>query len=292
MAGDVASGVAVGVLTHPVPDDLADRFSNIYRLDVSVPDGGRITDILQPEWANLRFFSEKSATAELEGPEPSIESCFVSSGPLAKPIRFSMGTTRMWGVALLPLGWAMHVGTQASALADTMVDGESHEAFRHFVPLGEAIRAQCGDAKREFAAMLDWLRADAREVRDADRIRRVQEVMGDPYLVQVGEFAEAAGLNPRTLERLCRRHFGFSPAVLLRRQRLIRTVTAFMAAGEGSWTEVIDRHYHDHSHFVREFHNFMGMSPTAYAKMDHPILSAFVDRRRDIWGDPVKREGR
>ena len=39
---------------------------------------------------------------------------------------------------------------------------------------------------------------------------------------------------------------------------------------------------------MHEFHTFMGMSPTQYAAMPHPVLAAFMEERQRIWGSPVQ----
>ena len=50
----------------------------------------------------------------------------------------------------------------------------------------------------------------------------------------------------------------------------------------------MDAHYHDQAQFTREFQTFMGMSPSVYAAMEHPILTAFVEARARIWGSPAQ----
>jgi len=92
----------------------------------------------------------------------------------------------------------------------------------------------------------------------------------------------------RTLERLCRRHFGFPPKLLLRRQRLMRTVSAYMVDPNRNWSKVIDGRYHDQAHFVREFQQFFQMTPSEYASMDHPVLAAFMAERKRILGSPAQ----
>ena len=111
---------------------------------------------------------------------------------------------------------------------------------------------------------------------------------GPLTLRSVAELAERSGLNARTLERLCRRAFGFAPKLLLRRQRVMRSLAAFMLRKSGNWSDVIDHHYHDQAHFVRDFRAFMHMSPREYAGLDHPILTAFMPERVRIWGSPAQ----
>ena len=76
-------------------------------------------------------------------------------------------------------------------------------------------------------------------VPDCERIRAVHGAMVELGLASVSEFAERAGLSVRALERICRRHFGFPPKLLLRRQRFMRSLAAWMLGGMGRWSPAI-----------------------------------------------------
>jgi len=90
------------------------------------------------------------------------------------------------------------------------------------------------------------------------------------------------------LERLCRRHFGFPPSLLLRRQRFMRSLSQYMLDPELTWIGAIDSHYHDQAQFVRDFHRFMGMSPRTYAALPHPVLAGVMRARMVAAGAPVQ----
>lgn len=269
------------------PDDLAPCFTTFYRMEVEPIDCDGVEDYLQPEWANLRFFSPNGPHAKVaDGAE--LDGCrFQATGPSSRPTYFKLGRSRMWGIGLMPLGWARFIGAPACDQINTITDGELNPVFAHFAPLADLLFDSPADDERERALLIDFFRALAPMPKDAARITQINQVMVDPYLLQVDEFAERTGFSKRTLERLCNRHFGFSPRLLLRRQRLMRTLAAFMLEG-GSWTSVIDRHYHDQAHFVHEFHSFMGMTPSEYAAMEHPIMGAFMAERKRVWGSPAQ----
>ena len=269
------------------PADLAPCFTTFYRMEVEPIECDEVEDYLQPEWANLRFFASNPPFARImDGPE--VDCCrFQATGPSSRPAYFRLGQTRMWGIGLMPLGWARFVGVPASEHVNTITDGERSRIFARFAPLSRSLFEKAADDDREFNQLVEFFRGLGGPPKDAARITRINEVMVDPYLLQVEEFAERTGFSKRTLERLCNRHFGFSPRVLLRRQRLMRTLAAYMLEG-GSWTSVIDRHYHDQAHFVHEFQFFMGMTPSEYAAKPHPILSAFMAERKRVWGSPVQ----
>ena len=270
------------------PDDLAPCFTTFYKMEVTLPAGATVTDYLQPEWANLRFFPTNPPRVEMHDGQELIGARFQATGPSSHPLKFELGACRMWGIGLLPLGWARFVGVPADQHTNMIYDGESTHDFERFAPLCEHLCVSRDTDEVEFAHIVDFFRALAPPPRDQARILEVHEAMVDPYLVEVAALADRVGLTKRTLERVCSRHFGFPPRLLLRRQRMMRSLAAFMLSDGSSWTDVIDRHYHDQAHFVHEFHTFMGMSPTQYAQMPHPILSGFMAERQRVWGSPAQ----
>lgn len=286
----MTSRPAFDVRTFAVPDHLSDLVTTIYRLDVDLPLGQPATELLLPEWGNMRFLADDEPAEGAIGDVPFAGSGFLATGPTSRSLPVELGRMRLFGFGLHPLGWASFVDRPASDLADGAFDGSSHPAFARLADLAAALRFATPDDMRQFRIVVDFLSHSARLPRDGERIALVQAAMTDPFAVQVRDLAGRMGMTVRTLERLCLKAFGFSPNVLLRRQRLVRSLAWYFNEGERHWTEAIDRHYHDHSHFVREFHCFMGMSPTEYAAQDHPIMRAFMEHRGKTWGVPVRSE--
>jgi AraC-like DNA-binding protein len=284
----MTASCTIDVRFFPPPPELEGCFSTFYRAEFDVGDCGRVRDHLQPEWANLRFFSGDAPDAQVPGGLELSRARFTATGPSSLPIEFELGQTRMWGVGLFPLGWAKFVSTPAAELANALVDGERAPAFLSFAPILDQLFGEKPDDDREYSVILDHFLARNRPHPDQDRIMAVHAALVDPSVSSVGHFAEHAGLGPRTLERLCHRAFGFPPKLLLRRQRFMRSLASFMLQKSGNWTGAMDDHYHDQAHFVRDFRAFMTMSPTEYAALDHPILSAFMIERARIWGSPAQ----
>ena len=102
------------------------------------------------------------------------------------------------------------------------------------------------------------------------------------------ELVERVGAGQRTVERLCLRAFGFAPKLLLRRQRIMRSIAQFMLDPSLKWIGAIDSHYHDQAQFVRDFHEFMGTTPREYAARPHPVLLTFMRERSRIAGAAVQ----
>lgn len=270
------------------PAQLAGCFTSFYLLEVEPGGGGSVADYLHPEWANLRFFLGGAPSSEIVGGATLRHTPFTATGPTSCPISFRVPATRMWGVGLLPLGWAKFMNAPASSLANTLSDGLQHPAFRHFEPLYETLRDAAADDDVQAAMLSDFFLARDRPVKHAAKIAAVHEALVDPEIRNSCDLAARAAISTRTLERLCARHFGFSPQMLIRRQRVMRTLSAFMLAEHKTWSQVIDVQYADHAHFTHDFHAFMRMSPSEYAALDHPVLSTFMTERARVLGSPVQ----
>ena len=200
-----------------------------------------------------------------------------------------MGATELWGIGLLPLGWAVFANLPADAFANSIHDARKTAEFTAFAALGDQILAAQGDPAEQLRRIIAWFRDEDNRIGKADpRIGCIHAALVEPELPNVAQLAEHCNLNQRTLERLCPRHFGFPPKLLLRRQRFMRSVAQFMLDPSLGWIGALDSLYFDQSHFVRDCKDFLGMSPTAYAETDHPVIAGFMRERMRAHGSAVQ----
>ncbi|MDE2404809.1 MAG: AraC family transcriptional regulator [Sphingomonadales bacterium] len=268
---------------------LARYFTSFYLAEIDVPDGGRIVDYLHPEWGNLRFHDGCLPEAETIAGLRLSNTRFAVTGPSSHSVRFSIGTSRVWGVGLMPLGWARFIAAPAADLADALCDGEQDPTFADFRPLAESLFGPEPDEEAELARLTSWFKARlGGRVADEARINDLHAALVDPEVSTVAELVERTGVSQRTVERICRRAFGFPPKQLLLLQRFMRSLSHYMIDPSLKWIGAIDGHYHDQAQFVHDFRRFMGMSPTQYASIPHPILHAFVTARMRETGSPVQ----
>lgn len=271
------------------PGQLARYFTTFYLTEIAVPGGGRVTDLLHPEWANLRFHTGSlPAATSLKG-ERVAGTSFIATGPSARALEFEIGSGRSWGVGLLPLGFARFVGANAADLADVVCDGFAPGPFSAFAPLAEQLFGPEPDEAAELSRITAWFAELLRQRSgQEEQIEAVHAALVDPDVVSVADFAARARLGVRTLERVCARVFGFSPKLLLRRQRFMRSLSQYMLDPSLKWIGAMDTSYHDQAQFVREFRQFMGTSPSQYARLDHPVLDAVVRERARFLGAAVQ----
>lgn len=269
------------------PDDLAGCFTTFYRMDLQVPEGALLVDVMPPEWASLRFFCGATPDATVEGKRIS-GIRLAATGPCSFAAHFSIASTRMWGIGLLPLGWASFLDLDANEVANLPFDGEAHPDFAFLAPLARELCESEASEQEQYDAIVAAMRAAYRETPEKEKILKVHRALLDEQVLKVTDFAAKAETSVRSLERTCYRFFGFSPKVLLRRQRFMRSLAAFMLQEGRMWTSAMDAHYHDQAQFSREFTTFMGMTPRQYAAMEHPFLKSFIAARARMVGSPAQ----
>jgi len=282
------TGMRVVTRFFPLSSTLRPYISTIYLTEVALSDGGRIEDYLHPEWANLRFVDGDPPLAAIGGQPVTEAPHFIATGPTSKSTFFAAGNMRTWGIGILPMGWAKFIPLPAEDFADRSIDGSSHPAFASFAPLLETLR-QTNDVDAA-AALIDthFCTLLTSAPPDEPAILAAHRALVDDDLSSVADLSAKLSLSERTIERLSRRAFGFSPKLLLRRQRFLRSLARFMLDPSMAWIDTMDHHYYDQAQFTRDFQRFMGMGPREYAVRPKPILGAAAVARAAAAGAAVQ----
>lgn len=246
-----------------------------YWVDVPSPCG-RVEDLLHPEWANIRFTLAGDWSTRIGGVEYDPAPAAAMFGPTSKAgiVRGRAGT--VLGVGLLPLGWARFVGLAASDLADKVA------------PLDVLLGPRAGEILHALRQAPD----DRAQADLLDALFTTLDTSGpalDPLLVKAHErlltldtveaMADALEISTRHLTRLSLRMFGFTPKLLIRRQRFLRTLQTLRERPDAALGPLIDEGYFDQSHFVRDFKLFMGMPPSRYFALPHAMLGPAARER-------------
>lgn len=248
---------------------------------VEVPPGHDLVDYLHPEWANIRFVFRGDWGWSIQGAPPFNAQRGALFGPTDRTATITASGGLLLGVGLLPLGWARLIGEDADLYANRGVDLEGvlpgadalWEDLRGRDDAGQVVRLDA-----YFAARLATAKAPDPVIARAHRALMVGDI-GD-----VESFAAEVGLPVRSLQRLCRKTFGFAPKPLLRRQRFLRTLDQISRATDRPISEVLDVGYHDQAHFIRDFRAFMGMTPTAYYALPREVLRRAAAERMKVVG--------
>jgi len=271
---------SVNVRFYRLEKSIEPYFTALYLFDISSPDDFWMEDYLHPEWTAMRFSVGTPPTGAIgEGPLQE-RSPFVLTGPTTRALRFGLTRARIWGLGLQPAGWARYVAGDASDYADRIVDGAAEAPFAPFAPILDLVQSHPGHPDEVAAAIDTYLTALPHAPSPHESaILACHDASRDPDVSDVAELARRTGLTPRSLERLCKRYFGFPPKMVLRRQRFLRSLAHYMNSRTRSWSESLDRQYFDQAHFVRDFRSFMGMTPSEYADMPHPVIDRIIGQR-------------
>jgi AraC-like DNA-binding protein len=92
-----------------------------------------------------------------------------------------------------------------------------------------------------------------------------------PHRVSVKAAAKAAEISPKSLIRLFAEEVGMTPKSYLRIKRFQRVLDRVHTASSVDWMEEVERNgYYDQPHFIREFREFSGFTPTEYFRLRGP----------------------
>ncbi|MFM5929597.1 MAG: helix-turn-helix domain-containing protein [Novosphingobium sp.] len=272
------------------PPPLRRYFTTFYNVEVRFDGPLPQCDYLHPEWANFRILDGCRPLATNMRGDRAADTNFYVTGPSCQAVRFEFDSSlRMWGIGVLPLGWAKFIGLDAGDWADALIDGHSESAFAEFAPLAQQLYGDRPDVAGELARITQFFLDRVQQpVHDEARVQAIHAALVDPEVNSVGQLVERAGVSHRTVERVCHRAFGFAPKMLLRRQRFLRSLAKYVLDPSLKWIGALDSQYHDQAQFVKDFKQFMGMSPRQYAALDKPILNAVMRARAQFAGKAVQ----
>ncbi len=260
--------------------ELRRYFASVFLIEIEVAGGDLVEDFMFPDWATMRFNHQPSIAGNTRSGEQLQSSRFVVSGPRSQEVYLRSGNLRQWGALIHPLGWALLVGQPANAYANRLLDGMADPAFARFRGLADTIFGEEPEPEAELGRLIDFFReVPAYEEPAARTIMQVFDALYDPEVSSVDGLAERASVSRRTLERLCLRAFGFSPKLLLRRQRFLRSLAQFTIDPSLKWVGALDPGYYDQAQFVRDFREFMGMTPTEYGQRQRPVVEPVLRER-------------
>ena len=293
-----ATGEPPAPLTHALsaeprmrywrPDPaLAPLVSGYHLYTLAPPEGERQRDVFQPAWPSLRFtFGGGGWCVRQPGKRwHPVPACSVF-GPSSRVTWSESGAGTTIGIGLRPRGWARLARPMASEWADRVGDAAGTFVF----DVGTLAKKLASlDHDEEVPKLFDAFLFEHCGAQDRDAIVGTMEAaLLDPELGSVAALAARIGISTRSLERLSLRAFGFTPKLLMRRARFLRSLHAVAQAPVAGRATAIDSGYTDYSHFVRDAQLFLGMSPQAFLKLDTPLLRQSLALRTSVLGAPAQ----
>jgi AraC-like DNA-binding protein len=260
----------------PAPP-LRKYLSSYYWFEANVPV---FNDLMRAELPQMRIVTSGQAynhfcTGNVCRPGP-----VHVQGPTSGAAHYSgTGPLRLFGIGLLPEGWAALIGEPADRLADDVVDLQGLVGSLADRVLAEMIEARC-DADRVAAAdrFLLALLGRARSV-PVWFTRLTDDWLTGSTNPNLDDLVTGSGMSARSVERLAKRIYGASPKLLARKYRSLNAAVRMGNGDIPGWTDVIGSAYYDQSHFIREFKQFVGITPTHFLAEAAPLTRLTIVRR-------------
>jgi AraC-like DNA-binding protein len=240
------------------------------------------SDILRADLAQLRFMIAGHGDYRFGGgpPQPTPPVCLI--GPTTTATSFAVtGPLMVFGVGILPAGWAALIRDDASRFATRVEDATALSPL-----FGEALE-QMGEAPspRHMAEIADTLFRALLLAAPPPPLWFTR--LADTWLVgdaspQVDALVESTGMSARQVERISRRIYGAPPKLLARKFRTLRAASLIANAGL-DWEDATGDAFYDQSHFIRDFKRFTGMTPRRFMA-DAPPVTTLTLRRRALAG--------
>jgi len=199
-------------------------------------------------------------------------------GPRTKASRVeARGPIKVFGVGLLPAGWAAFTRLPADKHINSLIEGSSilgSRVLETFALLKEM------DSIADMAALMNERSRNFAEGAQSVPywfIRAVDRWLEERLSPELEDLEAATNLSRRQIERLARQVYGSPPKLLVRKYRALRTANA-IAHGRGDWQDFVDKGYYDQSHCIREMKEFIGITPGAIRDHTSPLTSQTFDR--------------
>jgi AraC-like DNA-binding protein len=168
---------------------------------------------------------------------------------------------RVTGVRFRPGAWTGYFGIPGNRITDTILPLEDLWGAR-----ARQLRETLGnaDSLEQSAAIVEASMRDRENPTPVERaIRWMEQRHG---VVSIDQAAGHCGLSPRQFRRLCLEQSGLSPKFLARVLRFRHAVSRLASSKVTGADLALDCGYYDQAHFINEFREFSGRTPSAPAE--------------------------
>jgi methylphosphotriester-DNA--protein-cysteine methyltransferase len=267
------------------PPALRQHISSLYWFESRLP---AFADMMRAELGQIRLVVEGQPRSVYVDKRQRVGSGAILQGPTTAPTHyFCDGTLTLFGIGLLPLGWAELVGIPADELANNGTDLASVMPPAVVASLMDALASARDDATR-CRVVSDFLLARLASNRDPARwfTQLADGWLTNSHDPQVDTLVAASGMSARSVERLTQRLYGASPKLLARKYRALGTAVR-MGLGEATtWSDAAGDAFYDQAHFIREFRAFTGLTPSRFLAEVAPLTKITMTQRRQLPGLP------
>jgi methylphosphotriester-DNA--protein-cysteine methyltransferase len=259
--------------------------SALYWFETAAPG---FSDLMRAELGQIRLLIDGVARNSYKSGKQWEGSGAILQGPTTAPTHYSANTRlRLFGIGLLPLGWAELIGLSADEMADNATDLGSVVPPALVSSLMDAVASAPTNAGR-CKVVTDFLQARLAANRHAACwfTRLADEWLTASPNPQLDALVAASGMSSRSVERLTNRIYGTSPKLLARKYRALSAAVRLGMGDAQGWSDAAGDAFYDQAHFIREFSAFTGLTPARFLAQLAPLTRATMTQRRHLPGLP------
>ena len=167
---------------------------------------------------------------------------------------------RVFGLGITSYGWSQLTSIDAALAANLVLPAENllaHDLRPHLPGLA---------ALPSLAAMADYIKPvlvgliGTPNPEAALFTQQVEEWLGSALSPHIDALHVMTGLSSTQVQRLCKRYYGATPVMLVRKYRALRAAVRLGARQQDRF-DLIAEGFSDEGHFIREIRQFTGMTP-------------------------------
>jgi AraC-like DNA-binding protein len=254
--------------------------SSYYRFDTELP---AFADLLRAELPQIRITTRGGGAIGFpdgrETPSPQIMLNGAGTGPT---LFRTVGPTTVFGIGLLPAGWAALIGDSADAFAQTVASlPDVVRGVRSWHVDALASARSDSEAVAVLDAIVTALAAAGRSI-PATFIATADAWLIGTRAPAVDALVAAADVSARQVERLTRRIYGAPPKLLARKYRTLQAAVRLGTGAAADWMDAAGEAFYDQPHFIREFRQFVGLTPRRFLEGMAPVMRLTIANRRQL----------
>lgn len=231
---------------------------------------GRLSELIETYWLVTWDLPDNLPHTQQNIPDPCINMVFE-----AQNSRIVGAVTKLYSVQLAGkgriFGIKFHVGgfyelnnlpasnfTDKSTKIDDIFGADSHDLIENVLAANDI--APMIQFSENF--LLPLIPGRLNSVNKISEI--IHEIERDQTITRVDQLSAKFDVSIRSLQRLFNQQVGVSPKWVIRKYRM-REVLNRLEKGEYNWQElIVHLDYFDQSHFVKDFKNLVGVTPSDY----------------------------